>query len=113
MIDELTNVSDKVSIDILAEALSVVVMNDCFAERVTVGLTGGMRIYVSACGDGMPTEVFVTAEIVAMIASEVAAPVSHGRDGRAGVMIDVLTDTVINAVSCNRTNVLGGVDANM
>ena len=62
---------------------------------------------------GMPAEVFVFVEIVAMIASEVIVPVSHGRDGRAGVMIDALMGTVISVVPFSGTKVLAAADTIM
>ena len=64
-------------------------------------------------GVGVPTEVFVFVVIVAMIASEAVVPVSHGRDGRAGVMIEVLTGTTISVASFDGKNVSAGVDSNM
>ena len=79
------------------------------AGSIGVPLAGGTVDF----GVGMPTEVLVTAEIVAMIASEAVVPVSHGRDGRAGVMIDALMGTVISAVPSDGKNVLAGVDAKM
>ena len=63
-------------------------------------------------GVGIPTEVFVTAEIVAMIVSEAVVPVSHGIDLWSCVMIEVLTGTVISAVPFDGENVPTDADAN-
>ena len=98
----LANVRDAVSIDISTEALCI---HDCFAEGVTVPLA-------LVFGVGIPTEVVVTVEIVAMIVSEAVVPVSHGIDLWSCVMIDVLTGTVISTVPFGGANVLAGVDLN-
>ena len=79
------------------------------AGSIGVPLAGGTVDF----GVGMPTEVLVTAEIVAMIASEAVVPVSHGINVRSGAMIGMLTVTVIRVVPFSGMGVLTGADANM
>ena len=77
--------------------------------RVIILLTWGML----DCDVGMISEVFVIEVIIAVIVSEVVAPVLYTTDIRAGVMTDALTGTVVSAVLANGINALAGADVNL
>ena len=88
---------------------------DCCIDVLDIVLGGRASVPFAwkaiAFSVDMPTEAFVFVVTLAMIASEAVVPVSLGRDGRAGVMIDVLTGTVTSAVLVDAGNVLAGTDA--
>ena len=91
---------------ILAEARRIDVMIVGLAGGMIVPLTWGMVGF----GVNMLTEVCMIVVIVAIIASEVAVPVSYATGVRAGVMIDVLAGTAISVVPVNGISVLAGVE---
>ena len=96
LIEVLANVRDEVSMKISAEALFIDVMIVALAEATSISLGLGMTNF----GVDLVSGVF-------------AISVSHGRDGRAGVTIEVLTGTTISVASFDGKNVSAGVDSNM
>ena len=78
-----------------------------FAERVIILLTRG----ILDCSVDMISEVFVIVAVIAVIGSEVVAPVSSTMGIRARVMTDALAVTVVSAVLANGINALAGADA--